>query len=228
MTTLRIGLVTALVGLLVLGVAVAQKGDLKKDTKVVLPKVVDGARADLGKLAPDFGLKDLDGKEHSLTRYAGKIVVLEWMDPACQYCAQARTEAGVLREQPMRLKSQGVVWLTLNSTDSELDGGKPETNRAFVKKTELTTPLLLDADGAVGRAYGAQTTPHCFVINEKGLLVYKGALDNAPLGKVQGDQKKVNYVDAAITDIKAGRAVATSDTKPYGSTLKYRKTSAKR
>jgi hypothetical protein len=66
------------------------------------------------------------------------------------------------------------------------------------------------------------------VINEKGLLVYKGALDNAPLGKVQGDQKKVNYVDAAITDIKAGRAVATSDTKPYGSTLKYRKTSAKR
>lgn len=190
---------------------------------VVLPKVADGARAEIGKLAPDFALKDLDGKQHSLAQHLGKIVVLEWFDPLCPHCVQTHAETGALREQPGRLKGQGVVWLAVNSTDPALDGGKPETSKVFAGKNKMSTPILLDADGAAGRAYGARTAPHCFVVNERGVLVYGGALDNAPLGKVDGDQKKVNYVDAAIADIKAGRTIAVSDTKPWGCAIQYAK-----
>ena len=195
----------------------------KKEAKVVLPKVGDGAKAELGKLAPDFALKDLDGKEASLSKHLGKIVVLEWLDPTCPNCAQAYGEHGALREQPDRVKKNGVHWLTINSTDAAQDGGKLEANKDFARKHGIKSTIALDPDGAVGRAYGARTTPHCFVVNEIGVLVYAGALDNAPMGKVEGDQKKVNYVDAAIADIKAGRAVATSTTKPYGCAIKYAK-----
>ena len=206
----------------------AQKTGEAKEAKVVLPKVADGAKAELGKLAPDFALKDLDGKDVSLAKHLGKIVVLEWFDPLCPHCVQARGEGGVLRELPGRLKGQGVVWLTINSTEPAADGGKPQTNKDFAKKNGLQTPVCLDADGAVGRAYGARATPHCFVVNEKGVLVYSGALDNAPLGKIEGDQRKINYVEAAIADIKSGRAVATSETRPYGCTVKYAKPAKRR
>ena len=195
----------------------------KKDEKVVLPKVADGAKAELGKLAADFALKDLDGKDVMLSAHLGKIVVLEWLNPGCPYCVQAYGENGALREQPDRVKKEGVVWLTINSTEPGQDGGKVEVNKEFAQKNGIKSTIAMDPDGAVGRAYGAKTTPHCYVINEKGVLVYAGALDNAPMGKVEGDQKKVNYVDAAIADIKAGRAVATSETKPYGCSVKYAK-----
>ncbi len=195
----------------------------KPNTKIVLPKVTGGARTELGKLAADFTLKDLDGKDVTLSKHLGKIVVLEWLDPSCPSCVQAHGEKGALREQPDRVKKEGVVWLTINSTEPGQDGGKVEVNKEFAQKNGLKSTIAMDPDGAVGRAYGAKTTPHCYVINEKGVLVYAGALDNAPMGKVEGDQKKVNYVDAAIADIKAGRAVATSETKPYGCNIKYAK-----
>jgi peroxiredoxin len=175
----------------------------------------DVQKAVLGDTVPDFTLTDLDGKTHTLSSYRGKIVVLEWFSPACPYCVYAYAE-GPLREQPERVKSQGVVWLSVNSQNAKHPGANLETNREFVKKHGLKAPILMDPSGEVGKAFGAKTTPHCYVINEKGLLVYAGALDNAPMGKVEGDAPRTNYVDAAIADLRSGHPVTISNTKPYG------------
>ncbi len=173
------------------------------------------AAAEIGKAAPDFTLTDLSGKTHKLSDYRGKTVVLEWFNPGCPYCVYAYAE-GPLVEQPNRMKSEGVVWLAVNSQNEGHPGSKADKNMAFVEKHGMKSPILMDPAGTVGRAYGAKTTPHCFVIDAKGLLVYGGGLDNAPAGKVDGDAKMVNYVDAAIADVKASRPVATSSSRAYG------------
>jgi peroxiredoxin len=173
------------------------------------------AAAAVGDAAPDFTLTDLDGKTHKLSDYRGRVVVLEWFSPACPFCVYAYSD-GPLAEQPERLMKEGVVWLSVNSQNPNHPGAKLEKNKSFVEKHGLEAPLLFDPTGAVGRSYGAKTTPHCFVIDAKGVLVYAGGLDNAPNGKVEGDAEPINYVDAAIADLKAGRPVATKSTRAYG------------
>ena len=190
-------------------------GEAKKDEKIVLPKVADGAKAELGKLAPDFVLKDLDGKDATLSQHLGKYVVLEWFSPGCPACKQAYGEGGALRELPDRLKKDGVVWLVMNSEGPNEKGSELQRNKDFVKEHGVKSPILFDPTGAVGKAYGAKTTPHCFVVSDKGVLIYAGALDNAPYGKVSGD-KKVEYVADAITQAKAGKKVEVAETKSYG------------
>ncbi len=172
-------------------------------------------KAELGKPAPNFTLTDLDGKQHKLSDYRGKIVVLEWFSPACPYCVYAYTE-GPLKEQPERLAKDGVVWLSVNSQNPKHPGANADKNKAFVKAHEMEAPLLMDPDGTVGRAYGAKTTPHLFVIDAKGVLVYAGGLDNVPNGRVDGDAKPINYVDAAVADLRAGRPVTTDSARAYG------------
>ena len=190
-------------------------GEAKKDEKIVLPKVADGAKAELGKLAPDFVLKDLDGKDATLSQHLGKYVVLEWFSPGCPACKQAYGEGGALRELPDRLKKDGVVWLVMNSEGPNEKGSELQRNKDFVKEHGVKSPILFDPTGAVGKAYGAKTTPHCFVVSDKGVLVYAGALDNAPYGKVSGD-KKIEYVADAIAQSKAGKKVEVPETKSYG------------
>lgn len=190
-------------------------GEAKKDEKIVLPKVADGAKAELGKLAPDFVLKDLDGKDATLAQHLGKYVVLEWFNPGCPACKQAYGEGGALRELPDRLKKDGVVWLVMNSEGPEEKGSELQRNKDFAKENGIKSPILFDPTGAVGKAYGAKTTPHCFVVSDKGVLIYAGALDNAPYGKVSGD-KKIEYVADAIAQAKAGKKVEVAETKSYG------------
>ena len=174
------------------------------------------AKAVVGQPAPDFRLPDLDGREHALADYRGKTVVLEWFSPACPYCVAAYSEGGALTELPERLVRDGVVWLSVNSQNAKHPGANVEKNKAFVEKYHLEAPILLDPAGTVGRAYGAKTTPHCFVIDAKGVLVYAGGLDNAPNGQTDGGAPVVNYVEAAVADLKAGRPVATSSSRSYG------------
>jgi peroxiredoxin len=193
----------------------AKQGDAKKEEKVVLPKVADGAKAELGKLAPDFVLKDLDGKDATLSQHLGKYVVLEWFNPGCPACKQAYGEGGALRELPDRLKKDGVVWLVMNSEGPKESGSELQRNKDFAKENGIKSPILFDPTGAVGKAYGAKTTPHCFVVSDKGVLIYAGALDNAPYGKVSGD-KKIEYVVDAIAQTKAGKKVEVPETKSYG------------
>ena len=185
----------------------------KKDTKTP-------ATAELDKAAPDFTLKDVNGKEVKLSDYKGKVVVLEWFNQGCPFCKFAYSDKGPLREMPERMTKQGVVWLSINTGAS----ANVEETKKFMEANKMMTPMLMDPDGKVGTAYGAKTTPHCYVIDEKGILRYRGALDNAPEGKVADKETKVNYVETAVTELKNGKAVTTKDTKSYGCTVKYPKT----
>jgi len=174
----------------------------------------------VGKPAPDFSLKDLDGKPVKLSDYKDKVVVLEWFNPNCPFVAAAHGKDGALRDLPSKAAADGVVWLTINSSAAGQEGAGVEANKKMRDEWKISNPVLLDESGTVGRAYGAKSTPHMFVIDAKGVLAYSGALDNAPQGKVEGD-KKVNHVEAAIAELKAGKPVTNKETKPYGCPVKY-------
>jgi peroxiredoxin len=176
----------------------------------------------VGKPAPAFTLKDLDGKEVSLAAYAGKTVVLEWFNPSCPFVNAAHT-MGSLKDEARKETAAGVVWLAINSNAPGKEGYELDANRAAVKSFGLEHPVLRDEDGKVGHAYGATNTPNLFVIDAKGTVVYAGAIDNSPDGeggKPSGG-KLVNYVEAALADLAAGRPVQTPVTKPYGCGVKY-------
>ncbi|MDP2313154.1 MAG: thioredoxin family protein [Pseudomonadota bacterium] len=174
--------------------------------------------AAVGTPAPDFALRDLSGKEVKLSAYKGTTVVVEWFNPGCPFVVYAHGE-GPLKDMAKKTVDTGVVWLTVNSSAPGKQGHGLETNQQAVATWGITNPVLLDESGAVGKSYGATTTPNMFVVDPKGTLVYAGALDNAPLGKAEG--APVNYVKAAIDDVAAGRPVATPTTKPYGCGVKY-------
>jgi len=178
--------------------------------------MADGiVKAKVGELAPNFALKDLDGKEHTLAQYKGKTVVIEWFSPGCPTCQYAYGD-GTLKTMPEEYMKNGIVWLSVNSEAPENKAASAEMNKKFVEKYGLKAPLLMDPTGVVARSYLAKSTPHMFVIDPKGVLVYQGALDNAPMGKAADGAAMIDYVGDAVADVKAGRAVKTSETKPYG------------
>jgi peroxiredoxin len=180
------------------------------------------AGAELGRPAPEFTLKDLDGKDVTLGSFKGKTVVLEWFNPECPFVKASHTR-GSLVNTAKRQQKQGIVWLAINSGAPGKQGAGAAKNKAAVKTFALEHPVLLDDTGTVGKAYGATNTPHLYVIDAKGTLVYRGAIDNAPdaEGQVPQGGKLVNYVEAALDDLAAGRAVKTADTKAYGCSVKY-------
>jgi peroxiredoxin len=176
----------------------------------------------IGKAAPDFTLKDLAGKEVKLASFKGKVVVLEWFNPGCPFVQRSHT-VGSLVDTAKRHMNDGVVWLAINSGAPGKQGNDAAMNTEAVKKWLLPNPILRDESGVVGKAYGATNTPNMFVIDKSGNVVYAGAIDNSPDGEGKSPQggKLVNYVDAALDDVAAGRAVKTSVTKPYGCSVKY-------
>ena len=184
--------------------------------------IAEGARAEVGKPAPDFTLRDLEGKEVKLSDHKGKTVVLEWFNPGCPFVKNAHTK-GSLVDAAKRHAKEGVVWLAVNSGSPGKQGHGAEANREGAKSFGLAHPILLDESGAVGKAYGATNTPHLYVVDPKGTLVYRGAVDNSPDGEGQSPEngKLVSYVDAALADLAAGRPVATAETKAYGCGVKY-------
>lgn len=194
------------------------------DTRPVEPPPIttDAANAELGEIAPDFELGDFNGRMHRLSQYREKIVVLEWIDPQCPFVTYAYDD-GPLTEMRTRYAAAGITWLALYSTNSARAALAPSVLAEFADRRKLAAPILIDRDGSVGKSFGARTTPHLFVINDRGLLVYSGALDNAPRGIVERAASKTNYVDAAIDDLRSGHAVTTSSTRPYGSAIPYSK-----
>jgi peroxiredoxin len=187
------------------------------------PLAQPGAVAAVGKPAPDFALVDLDGRTVHLHDYAGKVVVLEWFNPKCPFVNAAHTKAS-LKGMAARREAQGTVWLAINSAGEGKQGFGAEETRAGKQRFGLDHPILLDPTGAVGHAYGATNTPHMFVVDAAGTLVYRGAIDNSPDGEGESPTggKLVNYVDQALDDLAAKRAVAVSETKAYGCSVKYR------
>jgi peroxiredoxin len=178
--------------------------------------------AKVGAPAPDFALPDLDGKTVKLSEYKGKTVVLEWFNPECPFVRASHTKGSLVGEAKKHT-GKGIVWLAINSGAPGKQGAGAEKSRTGLKTYGLEHPVLLDESGAVGRQYGATNTPHMFVIDKTGKLVYRGAIDNSPDGEGESPQggKLVNYVDAALDDLAAGRAVQTAETKAYGCGVKY-------
>lgn len=163
--------------------------------------------AKVGSPAPDFKLKDTFGKEFTLSEFKGRPVVLEWVNQDCPVSRKAH-EKSKMQDVYKKYVGKGAVWLGIDSTHT----ATAEGNRVYAAQMGLAYPILLDTDGKVGRAFGAKRTPHMFVIDKAGTLVYDGAID---------DQKDQNYVSAALEDLLANRAVGKSKTDAYGCGIKY-------
>lgn len=168
-----------------------------------------------GKRAPAFELNSFDGKTVSLSDYRGKIVVLEWFNIECPLSRYHYETKNTMVELAKKYKGKNVVWLAVNSTSHTTPGA----NKTFAEKHKLSFAILDDRSGKVGRAYGAQTTPHMYIINPRGRIVYEGAIDDSPLGRKK--EGVINYVDNALAELTARKAVSTAKTKPYGCSVKY-------
>lgn len=171
--------------------------------------------AAVGDTAPDFTLPDLKGAQVTLSKIEG-VRVLEWVNPDCPF-VQRHYTAGTMKKLAADYGAKGVTWLTINSTNYMT----AEANQKFAEAHALTQTILLDPSGAVGHLYGAATTPHMFVIDAGGKIVYAGAIDSDPRGT--GGAAVTNYVAAALDELLAGKPVTTSETTPYGCSVKYAK-----
>lgn len=181
------------------------------------------AAPELGKPAPDFSLPAHDGKTVKLSDQKGSWVVLEWFNKDCPFVAR-HYRARTMQRLQAKYAKKGVKWYSIVSSKP----GKQGHMTAGEAKAELksagmaATAILLDPKGETGRAYGAKTTPHMFVIDPKGALVYMGAIDDAPSADHPEDMKKAkNFVAAALDEAMAGAPVSEPSTRPYGCSVKY-------
>jgi peroxiredoxin len=182
--------------------------------------------ASVGQPAPAFKAVDTKGKNYKLSDLKGKYVVLEWHNPDCPFVKSQYK--GKMQKLQQKWTAKGVVWLSVISSAPGLEGSVDTAGaNADVKANQShVTATLLDPTGAIGHAYGAKTTPHMFVIDPKGVLIYNGAIDNAPLedalsDKTQDGSQYLNYVDQALTQAMGGQQVALTSTPPYGCGVKY-------
>lgn len=180
------------------------------------------AGAEIGKAAPDFTGKTADGKTVKLSDYVGKIVVLEWNNPGCPFVKKFY-EPGEMQKLQTAAKENSVVWLTINSgaegKQGHMNGGEA---LAFVaEKKASPAAYILDGEGTIGHLYGAKTTPHMFVIDEKGVLAYAGAIDDKPSVNSDDIASANNYVTAAIDALKAGKTPEITTSQAYGCSVKY-------
>jgi peroxiredoxin len=180
------------------------------------------ATAAVGQPAPPFSGIDAAGKPVSLADFKGRTVVLEWVNPGCPYVRKHYDSANMQATQ-RGAADKGVVWLAVNSTHpSHYDHKKPAEMAAWMQQHKAAaTHTLMDDDGKVGRAYGARTTPHMYVIDAKGTLVYAGGIDDKPSANPADVKTAKNLVAAALADLSAGKVVAQPTSRPYGCSVKY-------
>jgi hypothetical protein len=180
-----------------------------------------GARA-VAASAPPFEVPDSRLRRRRLAELHGKTVVLEWTSASCPF-VRAQYESGVMPQLQKWAASQGVVWLSVISTHpSRRDYLPPDKAEALHRgRGAVPAALLFDADGKMGRAYGAVVTPHMFIIGPKGELAYAGAISDNPTMSAEQARSSRNYVKAALDDLLAGRKVATPSTRPFGCTIAY-------
>jgi peroxiredoxin len=174
--------------------------------------------AAVGDTAPAFQLKGADGKTYSLADFKGKTVVLEWVNPNCPFSDRHAREHTM---SDLHKKYGDVAWLGINSTSAgSRDYMTPAATLAYNQKNGINYPVLYDETGRVGHAYDAKTTPHMFIIDPQGKLVYIGAIDDDPSGR-KAKSERDNYVDGGLTAEKTGRKIDPASTKPYGCSVKY-------
>lgn len=184
---------------------------------VAAPSLVQAAPA----LA--FAVKDADGKTRSLAEFKGKTIVLEWVNEGCPYVK--KHYSGNMQGLQEAAAADGIVWLSVVSSAPGKQGYFADGAAAkkwMSANSAKPTAMLLDADGIMGTAYKAKTTPHMFVIDPAGEIVYQGAIDDKPTAKVDDIKTAKNLVAAALADLKAGRKVALAFKQPYGCSVKYK------
>jgi peroxiredoxin len=177
----------------------------------------------VGTTAPDFSLTDSKGKTQSVSQYKGKYVVLEWFNPECPF-VKKHYGSGNMQKLQEEFTAKGVVWLSIDSSAPGLEGNLT-AEQANAKMTEWKTKqtaLVLDPDGKAGRSYGAKNTPHMFVINPEGKIVYEGAIDSKASPNPADIPNSTNYVKVALEESLAGKTVTNANTKPYGCSVKYK------
>jgi hypothetical protein len=176
----------------------------------------------LGQPAPAFKAVDASGKTRSLSEFRGKTVVLEWTNNGCPY-VQKHYNSGNMQSLQSQAAKDGVVWLTVISSAPGMQGylTGPQARQWKAEEKAASTDVLLDPQGVVGRAYEAKTTPHMYVVDKTGKLVYMGGIDDKASSDPQSLKGAKNYVVAALADVKAGRPVAQAATRPYGCSVKY-------
>ena len=176
----------------------------------------------VGKPAPEFTLNDLSGKPVKLADFRGRHVVLEWVNPECPY-VQKHYDSANMQSLQRDYTGQKVAWLTINSTNAgHSEFYPPQKMAAWMKEMKAApSATLLDPTGKVGRAYNARTTPHMYIIDPQGKLVYAGGIDDKR-STSQADVKTAkNYVRAAMGEALAGKPIGDASTRPYGCSIKY-------
>jgi peroxiredoxin len=181
-----------------------------------------GTGAVVNQTAPNFSAPDADGRIHSLSQHRGKTVVLEWTNHECPYVK--KHYSGAMQALQRDATRDGVVWLSIVSSAPGEQGHitGAQAKQLTASRKALPTAVLLDPSGAVGRLYGAKTTPHMFVINPQGRLIYAGGIDDVPSNKVEDLSRAKPLVRLALADVKAGRPVAIPSARPYGCGVKYK------
>lgn len=175
-----------------------------------------------GEKAPEFSLKDVNGKNHTLSEYKGKFVVLEWFNPECPF-VRKHYDTKNMQNLQKEFVGKGVIWLTINSSAKGKQGHlEPDTGKKVIAEKGLaSTALLLDGDGKVGKMFDAKTTPHMFAIDPKGVIIYQGAIDNKPSINPADVQSADNYIRKSLREALEGKSISTASTSAYGCSIKY-------
>ncbi|MBX3353078.1 MAG: thioredoxin family protein [Phycisphaeraceae bacterium] len=205
--------VASIAGAALIGSASADQQGAKADKPAAAK-----AQAKVGEKAPNFTLTDTDGTQHSLSDFAGKVVVLEWFNPGCPFVVKHHEKNKTMADLAAEFGAKDVVWVAINSGAPGKQGHGLELNKKFKKDWGINYPILLDEPGEVGKMYGARTTPQMYIIDKDGVLRYNGAIDNDPSAGTLGT---VNYVRQALNEVLAGETVTTPETRPYGCSVKY-------
>jgi AhpC/TSA family len=176
----------------------------------------------VGEPAPNFTATDSNGKAHTLAAYRGKFVVLEWHNQGCPY-TQKHYNSGNMERLQREWTQKGVIWLTVISSAPGTQGYvTAEQENDYLRRMKAApTAALLDPSGALGHLYSAKTTPHMFIINPEGVLIYDGAIDDKPTSDPEDIATAHNYVSLALTEAMAGKPVSTPTSRPYGCSVKY-------
>ncbi|RZI78528.1 MAG: thioredoxin family protein [Variovorax sp.] len=177
----------------------------------------------VGQKAPDFVAVDTGGKQHRLSDFAGKFVVLEWTNPGCPF-VRKHYGSGNMPATQKAATAKGAVWLAVNSTErAASDYLKPAALASWMNEQGAApTATLMDEDGVIGQAYGARTTPHMFIIDPKGVLVYAGGIDSIASSRPDDIKAATNYVTQALGEVYGGKPISAASTKAYGCSVKYK------
>lgn len=180
------------------------------------------ASVNTGEAAPDFTLTDSYGKTHSLSEFKGKTVILEWTNHECPF-VKKHYESNNMQQLQKKYTEKDVVWLSIISSAEGKQGFVSAEKANELTQTRKANPsfVLFDTNGKVGKSYGAKTTPHMYIINAEGKLIYKGGIDSIQSADQADIAKAVNYVDKAMTEHLAGKPVSETTTLPYGCSIKY-------